>query len=364
MTVRAGFLPAAALFAASACLAPDASAEEAPDPGAVLRTYADIAEATYTDALTTAGDLAAAVDQLLAQPSTATQQAAKDAWRAARVPYLQSEAFRFGNPIVDDWEGRVNSWPLDEGLIDYVAPSYGTEIRREQVLRRQRDRQPEACRRRQDVRCLDDRRRSCCARCRRSTASRPTSRPAITRSSSCSGARICTAPGRAPASGRATDYALGDQCTGGHCDRRARLSEDGDRSAGLRPRGNGRRLDRGRPRRARRSWPTRRKHGLTSIVHRARQPVLWRARRRAHEARPDAARPGGGAGLLLRQHAQLALLRRARHPERLSRPATRRVDGSMVQGPSLADLVRAKDPALDAEMRAKLDATDDGHADR
>ena len=64
---------------------------------------------------------------MLAAPSAASQQAAKDAWKAARVPYLQSEAYRFGNPIVDDWEGRVNSWPLDEGLIDYVAPSYGTE---------------------------------------------------------------------------------------------------------------------------------------------------------------------------------------------------------------------------------------------
>jgi putative iron-regulated protein len=63
---------------------------------------------------------------LLAAPSAASQQAAKDAWKAARVPYQQTEAFRFGNPIVDDWEGRVNSWPLDEGLIDYVAPSYGT----------------------------------------------------------------------------------------------------------------------------------------------------------------------------------------------------------------------------------------------
>ena len=28
--------------------------------------------------------------------------------------------FRFGNPIVDEWEGKVNAWPLDEGLIDYV----------------------------------------------------------------------------------------------------------------------------------------------------------------------------------------------------------------------------------------------------
>ncbi len=32
----------------------------------------------------------------------------------------------FRNAIVDDWEGRVNAWPLDEGLIDYVDVSYGT----------------------------------------------------------------------------------------------------------------------------------------------------------------------------------------------------------------------------------------------
>ena len=53
-------------------------------------------------------------------------KAAREAWLAARVPYQQSEAYRFGNPIVDEWEGRVNSWPLDEGLIDYVATAkYG-----------------------------------------------------------------------------------------------------------------------------------------------------------------------------------------------------------------------------------------------
>jgi putative iron-regulated protein len=34
-----------------------------------------------------------------------------------------------------------------------------------------------------------------------------------------------------------------------------------------------------------------------------------------------------------------------------------RVDGSTVEGTSLADLVAASDPDLDAEMRAKLDAT-------
>ena len=35
----------------------------------------------------------------------------------------------------------------------------------------------------------------------------------------------------------------------------------------------------------------------------------------------------------------------------------RRIDGSVVEGPSLADLVRAAAPEVDAEMRARLDAT-------
>ncbi len=86
----------------------------------VVQNYADIAAAGYTDSLTTAQALQSAVQALIADPSEATLQAAKDAWLAARVPYQQTEVFRFGNPIVDDWEGRVNAWPLDEGLIDYV----------------------------------------------------------------------------------------------------------------------------------------------------------------------------------------------------------------------------------------------------
>ncbi len=92
---------------------------------AVLDTYADIAEANYTDSLVTAQRLQSAVDALLDNPSAEALEAAKAAWLAARVPYQQSEVFRFGNPIVDDWEGKVNAWPLDEGLIDYVDASYG-----------------------------------------------------------------------------------------------------------------------------------------------------------------------------------------------------------------------------------------------
>jgi len=96
----------------------------AQDPAAILTTYADIALAGYQDSLTTAQALDAAVAALVAAPSPDTLAAARDAWRAARIPYQQTEVFRFGNPIVDAWEGRVNAWPLDEGLIDYTGADY------------------------------------------------------------------------------------------------------------------------------------------------------------------------------------------------------------------------------------------------
>lgn len=95
------------------------------DKAAVLDNYADIALAKYEDSLTTAQALQSAVDTLIATPSAEALQAAKEAWIKARVPYQQSEVYRFGNAIVDDWEGKVNAWPLDEGLIDYVDASYG-----------------------------------------------------------------------------------------------------------------------------------------------------------------------------------------------------------------------------------------------
>jgi putative iron-regulated protein len=101
--------------------APTAAQGRKVETSAVLRTYAEIARAVYSDSLAGAQALQAAVDRMLAKPSTETLAAARKAWIDARVPYLQSEAFRFTNPIVDAWEGKVNAWPLDEGLIDYVA---------------------------------------------------------------------------------------------------------------------------------------------------------------------------------------------------------------------------------------------------
>ena len=104
-----------------------AQAMASPSEEAILNHYADLAHAKYQDALITAQDLQKSVNKLIAEPTEKNLAGAREAWKRARVPYQQTEAFRFGNAIVDDWEGKVNAWPLDEGMIDYVAISYGSE---------------------------------------------------------------------------------------------------------------------------------------------------------------------------------------------------------------------------------------------
>lgn len=117
--MKSGYLLTSAMCLAFA--APTMASEKTD----VLNNYADIAAAGYEDSLITAKRLQSSVDALLANPSAETLQEARAAWLASRVPYQQTEVYRFGNAIVDDWEGKVNAWPLDEGLIDYVDSSYG-----------------------------------------------------------------------------------------------------------------------------------------------------------------------------------------------------------------------------------------------
>jgi putative iron-regulated protein len=87
----------------------------------LLRGYRRLAHLSYEAAYHSAGRLRKAIAALLAEPSAETLDAARAAWRAARVDYSQTEALRFGHWIVDDWETAINAWPVDEGLLDYVA---------------------------------------------------------------------------------------------------------------------------------------------------------------------------------------------------------------------------------------------------
>jgi len=95
-----------------------------------LEHYADLVLASYEDSYNTAATLKQQIDMFAANPDAAGFQACRDAWLAARIPYGQTEAYRFyGGPIDDEDgpEGLINAWPMDENFIDYVdgAPNAG-----------------------------------------------------------------------------------------------------------------------------------------------------------------------------------------------------------------------------------------------
>ncbi len=119
----------------------------------IVKNYADMALLNYEDALMGATELDSSIKTFVktaqAGDMSAAQSAmnvAKKTWSAqARMPYGQTEIFRFYNGPIDfepvndgttsylesinfeGVEGLLNAWPLDEAYIDYVvgAPNAG-----------------------------------------------------------------------------------------------------------------------------------------------------------------------------------------------------------------------------------------------
>lgn len=119
---------------------PDAIAEAS--IADVLRQYARMAHASYSDTWNQARSLQRAVRHFLAAPDRAGLEQARAAWLAARECYGQTEAFRFyGGPIDGDDgpEPRINSWPVDESFIDAVRgrPDAGLIQQRDLPLTRE-----------------------------------------------------------------------------------------------------------------------------------------------------------------------------------------------------------------------------------
>lgn len=110
----------------AAAATPEAQKPAVPKARDVVLHYADMAQAMYANSYLAAREMQTAIAAFLANPSAETHLAAKNAWIKARNPYQITEAFRFGNKIVDEWEGNVNAWPLDDGLIDYLDKSRPT----------------------------------------------------------------------------------------------------------------------------------------------------------------------------------------------------------------------------------------------
>lgn len=93
----------------------------------IKQTYADMAFALYSDALSTSVSLNTALHAFVDNPSATSMQDAKDAWLEAREVYGLTEVFRFVDGPIDNTndgpEALINSWPLDEAYVDYVVGS-------------------------------------------------------------------------------------------------------------------------------------------------------------------------------------------------------------------------------------------------
>jgi putative iron-regulated protein len=326
----------------------------AAEPADVLNTYADIAQAKFEDSLMTAQALQAAVDALIANPSAETLEAAKTAWLESRVPYQQTEVYRFGNAIVDDWEGKVNAWPLDEGLIDYVADSYGGPS----------DENPLSA-----LNVVANPMFEISGQKIDASEITPELLEATLHEADEVEANVATGYhaiefllwgqdlyGTEHGAGERpwTDYAMGDDCTGGNCDRRgaylkaatdllvsdlewmtAQWAEGGE---------------------ARETVTAEQDAGIQAILtgmgslsygeqagERMRLGLLLNDPEEEHDCFSDNTHNShfyDGQGI---QNVYLG--------------SYTRVDGSVVSGASLSDLVAAKDADLDAEMKAKLDTT-------
>lgn len=105
----------------AARLAAGEAAETAAVRREVVQQHAKMVFAVYSDCVAEAKKLQTAVRVLLEAPDEAKLKAAREAWTAARRPYLQSETCRFYAGPIDDPDGPeplLNAWPLDENFIE------------------------------------------------------------------------------------------------------------------------------------------------------------------------------------------------------------------------------------------------------
>ncbi len=102
---------------------PVTTPDNATTKAAVVENYAAMVHSSYQDANMQVKTLSEAINGFVAAPSAESLEKAKQAWLASREVYGQTEVYRFyGGPIDDENgpEGQINAWPLDESYIDYV----------------------------------------------------------------------------------------------------------------------------------------------------------------------------------------------------------------------------------------------------
>ena len=321
----------------------------------VTRTYVDIAHAAYEDSLISARALRQAIGAFLDAPSAATLEQARDAWIAARVPYQQTEVYRFGNPIVDEWEGKVNAWPLDEGLIDYVdAAAYGSESEENTFYAANVIANPAltVAGRTIDAGTIDADLLRSLHEVDEVEANVATGYHAI---EFLLWGQDLNGTGPGAGDRPATDFMPGADCTGGHCERRRAyltaatdllIADLEEIVAAWGPDGGGRATLDALPATGQIAVML---NGMGSLSYgelageRMQLGLMLHDPEEEHDCFSD--------------NTHNSHYDDARGIHNVYHGRYRRIDGSVVEGPSLADLVRAAAPDVDTEMRARLDAT-------
>ena len=321
----------------------------------VTRTYVDIAHAAYEDSLISARTLRQAIGAFLDAPSAATLAQARDAWIAARVPYQQTEVYRFGNPIVDEWEGKVNAWPLDEGLIDYVdAAAYGAESEENTFYAANVIANPTltVAGRTIDAGTIDADLLRSLHEVDEVEANVATGYHAI---EFLLWGQDLNGTGPGAGDRPATDFMPGADCTGGHCERRRAyltaatdllIADLEEIVAAWGPEGDGRATLDALPATGQIAVML---NGMGSLSYgelageRMQLGLMLHDPEEEHDCFSD--------------NTHNSHYDDARGIHNVYHGRYHRIDGSVVEGPSLASLVRAAAPDVDAEMRARLDAT-------
>ena len=90
----------------------------------VIATYKMLVHRSYQLSVDEGKKLQAAIAAFVAMPDAAKLTAARNAWLASRLPYNQTDAYRFYEGPIDNEEdgpeGAINGWPLDENFVDYT----------------------------------------------------------------------------------------------------------------------------------------------------------------------------------------------------------------------------------------------------
>ena len=83
----------------------------------ITKNYANLAHAKYKDSLILAEIMLSKINFFLEAPSEKKFLDVKKSWLKARTVYQQTEVFRFGNAIVDEWKGKIVLNKKDEKTI-------------------------------------------------------------------------------------------------------------------------------------------------------------------------------------------------------------------------------------------------------